>query len=349
MTQKRATIYEVAALAGVSHQTVSRYLRYNGGGLKPATVDRVQTAIEELNYRPNLIARSMRTRRTGRIAILLPAATASLPLRLMSAASATAHAAGYAIDILGLEVSGPDRIARARELADSGQFEGILALASLGSEPVSSAATSIVIVSDYDDQLRGLGALADGAACGEIVRMLADLGHTHFLHIAGSQDHASARNRRKTFVDTVDELGATGTVVDGDWRGESGYDALMGLATDTPITAVVAATDRLAMGAIRAASIRGWKVPRDLSVFGWDDDELCRFTTPSLSSVAIDRERQGREAMERLIALIRGTEPPQPDPTSLHTIIPRESIGPVPVKRRRLRRVAPLPTEGGTP
>ena len=60
---------------------------------------------------------------------VVPAATTSLPLRLMSAASTTAHAAGYAIDILGLEVSGPDRIARARELADSGQFEGILALA----------------------------------------------------------------------------------------------------------------------------------------------------------------------------------------------------------------------------
>lgn len=76
MTQKRATIYEVAALAGVSHQTVSRFLR-NNGGLKPATVTKVQTAIEELNYRPNLIARSMRTRRTGRIAILLPPRTSA--------------------------------------------------------------------------------------------------------------------------------------------------------------------------------------------------------------------------------------------------------------------------------
>jgi LacI family transcriptional regulator len=91
------------------------------------------------------------------------------------------------------------------------------------------------------------------------------------------------------------------------------------------------------MGAIRAALKRGWKVPNDLSVFGWDDNELCRFTTPSLSTVAIDRERQGREAMGRLIALIRGTEPPVPDSTSLHTVIPRESIGPVPVKRKRLR------------
>jgi LacI family transcriptional regulator len=81
-------------------------------------------------------------------------------------------------------------------------------------------------------------------------------------------------------------------------------------------------------------------VPRDLSVVGWDDYELCRFTTPSLSTVAIDRERQGREAMNRLIALIRGTEPPTHDATSLHTFIRRESIGPIPVRRKRLRAVA---------
>ena len=83
---KRPTIYEVAGRAGVSHQTVSRYLR-NNGGLKPTTLARVQAAIEELNYRPNRIARSMRTRRTGRIAILLPTATKLLPLRLLGAAS----------------------------------------------------------------------------------------------------------------------------------------------------------------------------------------------------------------------------------------------------------------------
>ena len=341
MTQKRATIYEVAALAGVSHQTVSRYLRSNGGGLKPSTVEKVQTAIDELNYRPNLIARSMRTRRTGRIAMLLPAAaTMELPLRVMSAASAVAHAAGYSIDILGLEGAATDRTDRAQELAESGEFEGILALASLGGTPITGSTTALVIVADYDDELRGLGALADGAACGQVVQMLADLGHTYFLHAAGPQSYASARNRRKTFVDTVDQLGVSGTVVTGDWTGESGFDALMSLPVDTPITAVVAGNDFAAMGAIRAAIGRGWKVPRDLSVFGWDDNALCRFTTPSLSTVAIDRERQGREAMHRLIALIRGTEPPPPDPTSLHTVIPRESIGPAPMRRKRLRVVA---------
>ena len=121
-----------------------------------------------------------------------------------------------------------------------------------------------------------------------------------------------------------------GTVIDCDWSGRSGYEAVSSLPADTAVTAVVGANDRLAMGAIRACLSRGWRVPENVSVFGWDDDELGRFATPSLSTVAIDRHRQGREAMARLIALIRGMEPPTADPTSLHTVIPRESSGPAP-------------------
>jgi LacI family transcriptional regulator len=329
MQPKRPTIHQVADRAGVSHQTVSRFLR-NNGGLKPATVAKVEAAIEELNYRPNRIARSMRTRRTGRIAILLPTATRLLPLRLLGAASAAAHEAGYTVDLVGLEGGAEDRAARAQELINSGEFEGVLALASLGAQQASWSAAPVVNVAEYDDELRGLGALADGAACGEVVRYLSGLGHRSFLHLAGSHAFTSARNRRQTFADTISELGLRGRVIDCDWSGQSGYEAVMSLPQDTDITAVVAANDLMAMGAVRASLSRGWRVPDDLSVFGWDDEELARFGTPSLSTVAIDRERQGREAMCRLMAIMRGIAPTPIDTTSLHTVILRESTGPAP-------------------
>ncbi|HEU5485281.1 MAG TPA: substrate-binding domain-containing protein, partial [Microlunatus sp.] len=121
-------------------------------------------------------------------------------------------------------------------------------------------------------------------------------------------------------------------VVEGGWSARGGHEALRGLPDDTTVTAVVAANDRVATGVVRAAHERGWRVPDDLSVFGWDDTEMGRFGTPSLSTVAIDRARQGSEAMGRLIAQLRGTEPPPPDRTSLHTVIPRESTGPAPVR-----------------
>ncbi|MEZ0490954.1 LacI family DNA-binding transcriptional regulator [Kineococcus sp. TBRC 1896] len=331
---KRATIYEVATLAGVSHQTVSRYLRGNGG-LRPDTSERVEAAIEQLNYRPNLVARSMRTRRTGRIALLVPSTT-GLPLRLIAAAMSVAHDAGYAVDLIGREGArgGADHW---QEVADSGEFEGVLALGSAPHTPQATGATAVVAVSNYDEDLHTRGALADGAACGQIVRFLADLGHRHFLHVSGPADYASARNRQQTFLDTTAELGLSGTVVAGNWKGQSGHDAVMALPADTPITAVVAGNDHTALGAMRAAVERGWRIPRDLSVFGWDNHDCGRYSTPSLSTVVNDVERQGREAATRLIALIRGEAPPPPDPRSLHTFLPRESVGPPPARRRRLR------------
>ncbi|MFD0484671.1 LacI family DNA-binding transcriptional regulator [Kineococcus sp. GCM10028916] len=338
--RKRATIYEVAALAGVSHQTVSRYLR-NNGGLKPTTTEKVAAAIQELNYRPNLIARSMRTRRTGRVAFLLPTTTATpaLPLRLISEAVGVAHGAGYTIDLIGREGSAGEQSERVQEIADSGEFEGILALGTGTQAPTPTSATPVVTMSTYDAELRGTGALADGTACGEIVRMLVGLGHRHFLHVSGPLTYTSARNRRQTFLDVTAELGVEATVFLGDWQGESGYEAIATLPRDSPVTAVVAGNDYSAMGAIRAATQRGWRVHRDLSVFGWDDNGLGRFCTPTLSTVANDLERQGREAMERLIALMRHEEPPAADPRSLHRVLPRESVGVAPTRRPRLRAV----------
>src|SRR5687768_6621291 len=97
---RRPTIMEVARLAGVSHQAVSRYFRFNGG-LKPETRERIDRAVSELNYRPNLIARSMRTRRTGRLAVLLPTVAFS-PARMLAGASAAAHESGYVLEILSI-------------------------------------------------------------------------------------------------------------------------------------------------------------------------------------------------------------------------------------------------------
>jgi LacI family transcriptional regulator len=332
MPTKRATIYEVADHAGVSHQTVSRYLRHNGG-LKPATLARVEAAIAELNYRPNRIARSMRTRRTGRLAILLPGAIQFLPLRLLTAAATVAHDAGYVVDLVALEGDAAARSERADELADSGEFEGILALASWGPHASDDASTAVVTVADYDESMRGIGALADAGACGDVVRHLAGLGHRSLLHLTGDLGFTSARNRRQTFLDTVAELGLRGQVIDGDWQAETAYRAVQQLPADTDVTAIVAANDKVAMGAIRGCLHRGWRVPDDVSVFGWDDEELGRYATPALSTVTIDLERQGARAMRQLLALVRGEQAPEQETSSLHTLIPRESSGPAPVPR----------------
>lgn len=336
--ERRPTLVQVARLAQVSHQTVSRYLRHNGG-LKPETVRRVEAAIEELGYRPNLVARSMRTRRTDRVAVLLPAGGLLLPTRLLSAAASVAHEAGFLMEVVSLEGGPDERIARARDLISSGQVEGVLSLSSLpglSDQPSTPSSAAFVLVGEYDDELRGIGELADGSMVGEIIEHLAGLGHRDFLHLAGPDAWASARARRRVYLEMIERLGLTSHgVVDGDWSALSGYEAVRALPGSSPVTAVVAANDSIATGAIRAALERGWTVPGDVSVVGWDDIELGRFATPSLSTVAVDREGQGRVAMRRLIALVRGEPRPEPARQPLNRLVLRESTGPV---RRGSRR-----------
>jgi len=327
---KRPTIMEVARLAGVSHQTVSRYLRFNGG-LKPATRDRVDAAIKELNYRPNLVARSMRTKRSGRLAILMPTVSFS-PARILAGATEAAHAAGFVVEVVSIGGGAEARSERLLELAESSQLEGILSLAPIlpSTEAALPPTSAVVVSADFDDEMRGIGELADASPVATMIEHLAELGHRWFLHVAGAQSFASARGRKQTYLDTIERLGLESVgVVDGDWSGESGMRAILELDDRRRPTAVIAANDLVASGVIRGAIERGWSVPDDLSVTGWDNNPVGMFLAPSLSTVDIDLERLGRDAMTRLIAAVRGTSA-ETSPEPLHSIIWRESTGPAP-------------------
>ncbi|MFJ8955146.1 LacI family DNA-binding transcriptional regulator [Streptomyces sp. NPDC102381] len=127
---KRATVREVARSAGVSHQTVSRYLR-GDDGMKPLTRERIGQAAAALNYRPSAAAWSMRTRRSDRIAIVLPELTEFAPIPMLRGASAAAHEAGFTTDVVGLAGGEQRRAEGVFALLDSGQVDGVLCLAPL--------------------------------------------------------------------------------------------------------------------------------------------------------------------------------------------------------------------------
>jgi LacI family transcriptional regulator, repressor for deo operon, udp, cdd, tsx, nupC, and nupG len=189
----------------------------------------------------------------------------------------------------------------------------------------------IVVYGVYDDRMHARGELADGGPAGLIVRHLAGLGHRRFLHVAGSRDWASAVNRRRVYEQTVAELGLDNYgVVDGDWTVASGYEAARDLPANSRVTAILAANDYVALGVIRGLQDRGVRVPQDVSVFGWDNEEFTRYFLPSISTVASDREAIGRQAMTRLIALIRDQPPPPMQRKSPFTLIHRASSGPAP-------------------
>jgi DNA-binding LacI/PurR family transcriptional regulator len=330
---KAPTIYDVADLAGVSHQTVSRYLK-DKAKLKPATVERVEKALSELNYTPNLAARSLRSRELYRIVVVVPEASLYFPLRMLNGAAETAHAGGFRIDVVAMEGTAETRARRLQGLLSGDDIAGILSFvprpSKLGSSPDEAPNVPMVVAGEYDNRMRARGSLADGTAEAKIVEHLASLGHRNFFHVAGPAAWPSARNRLAVYEETIAQLGLTSLgVAAGDWSSASGYAAGKEIAAIPAVTAVVAANDTMAMGVIRALHEHGITVPGHVSVFGWDDMAESKYFIPSISTVHMDLEALGARSMNELVSRIRGE---QPNVTGL-TLTPmelifRESIGP---------------------
>jgi DNA-binding LacI/PurR family transcriptional regulator len=332
-TTGRATIWQVAARAGVSHQTVSRFV--NGDPrMRPETRARVSASIRELGYRPNLSARSMRTRRSQRIAVVLPPMIHQGLAMALGGAVLAANEQGYAVQVVS-ESGGPqERADRVRDIADSGEVDGVLALVPLPPESQGSypPRAALVIADDYDEGSRSIGELADATPIAEIIEHLADLGHRRFLHITGELRFFSARERRRVFVETIERLGlGPARVHEGAWTAQAGRGAIAALdgrERERP-TAIVTACDPTAAGVLEAAAERGWAVPADISVTGWDNHVLGANMRPALTTVDTDHRQLGRNLMHRLTAALRHEDPPE-DEAPLNEILWRGSTGPAP-------------------
>ncbi|TDE91752.1 LacI family transcriptional regulator [Occultella glacieicola] len=320
---------EVARLAGVSHQTVSRFL-HDDPRISAQTRERIRTAIDQLDYRPNLVARAMRGRKTGRLAFILPTGTTVSSLEILAGATAAAHDAGYILDVVTLGGPVAERSGRVHELAESGLFEGIASLMPLPeSAQRQHERTAIVISPEYDDQMRSIGELADAAPVAELIEGLAELGHRRFVHLAGDYAHTSARRRRDMYLATIPRLGLESHgVIDCDWSAELAEQAMLELPVGAA-TAVIAGNDVVAAGALRGAFTRGWRVPEDVSITGWDNNKLGAVLSPTITTVIMAHERLGRRAITRLLAALNDAPDPVDD-EPVGTVVWRESTGPAP-------------------
>ncbi|HVX45343.1 MAG TPA: LacI family DNA-binding transcriptional regulator [Mycobacteriales bacterium] len=340
---RRPTIRQVAALAGVSHQTVSRYLRHTGG-LRDSTVASIESAITQLGYQPDLAARSMRTGRADTLALVLPGLPrGNVYHRELTAACAAAHEAGFRTEIVLAEGGAEGRSEFIRSLLAGGRVDGALSLAPIAPRYLKSD-HRVVAAAELDDDMRNIGALADGSTAGAIVEYLAELGHCHFLHIAGDRDYASARDRAAAYAEAIERLGLhSHGVVGHSWSAEAGYRAIDELPADSPVTAIITAHDATAGGAVRAAYERKWAVPERLSIFGWGDQTVSRYSIPTLSTVAVNREMRGRYVMEQLIAAVRREPAPAAPREPLNTLLFRESTSAPgePAERRKSNEATP--------
>lgn len=301
---KRATIYDVARLAGVSHQTVTRYL--NGfEGIRPATRERVQAALAELDYRPNGAARWLRSRQSNRIGILAHRMELSGPGRIIAGATTAARSRGFVLDIASMDGEDAASVDQALDVVMEHQIAGVFATAQteVVRAAVGARGLDVPVAMDSGEGLAGSGPNPRAHPGRLAAEHLADLGHRRVAFVGGPRVWIASGERRDGFVAVAAERGLELVrEVEGDWTAESGYRAAAAIPDD--VTAVAVANDSMAIGLIYGLAERGVRVPQDVSVIGMDDAPESRFHLPPLSTIRLDFEGEGAYLMNVLIAKI---------------------------------------------
>jgi LacI family transcriptional regulator len=312
----RAVMSDVARLAGVSHQTVSRVLN-NHPSVRDETRQRVLRAIRQLDYRPNALARGLAGRRLRVIGVVSFDTILYGPAATLLAVERAARHAGYGITIVTLEeldqVSVADAVSRLAEQAVAGVV--IIAPLLTAAAAVTHLPTGVPAVVVESDAAGNLPTFSVDQIAGArlAVEHLLALGHRTVWHVSGPRDWLEARDRVDGWRQVLESAGrSVPPVISGDWSPRSGYDAGNRLAARTDVTAVFCANDQQALGMLRALHEHGVDVPGDVSVVGFDDIPEAEYLSPPLTTVRQDFDEVGRRCLAALLDLLDADEPPVP-------------------------------------
>jgi LacI family transcriptional regulator len=345
---KRPTIKDVAREAGVSFKTVSRVMNRDAG-VNAAMREAVEAAREALGYRPHHAARALRSSRTYTIALFAGSreepgadARAAFPEYLGEVISGCAQAcrpAGFHL-VLELLAYGDRRRAAsvAGALLDDLTPDGVVL-----TPPLCDLAWLLDILEQRAIAYVRLmpGALPERGVClsvddftaaKELTKRLLAAGHRHLAFISGPPDHLAAQARREGFEAAVAACsGARSRIGEGDFFLASGEREAAHLLTGSGRpTALFAANDAMAAGALRAATAMGLSVPDDLAVAGFDDSSIATLTTPALTSVRQPTAELARRAATALIETSAKGEPAVIERLRLAcTIVERASTAPI--------------------
>jgi DNA-binding LacI/PurR family transcriptional regulator len=309
------SIRDVARLAGVSHQTVSRVLNEHPS-IRPETRKRVEDAISVLDYKPNLAARALVTSSTRTIGVLSATIGEFGPTSSIASIEDAARAEGYSVNTVNLPATTPEAIGEAIRQLSREQVSGIVALAPqvrvfnvLRGMAVGVPLVSLQTASGSDGFTLSADQVAGARA---VTEHLIDLGHTDIVHLAGPQDWIEAESRMRGYLDALREADLpTFPPIRGDWTADFGHFAGGELARRRDFTAVFAANDLMAIGLMHGFRDAGIEVPREVSVVGFDDIPVAAHVWPPLTTVHQDFPELGRRAVGMLLAEIRGEQAPQ--------------------------------------
>lgn len=334
------SIRDVADRAGVSYQTVSRVLNEHPR-LKPTTVTRVRSAIEELGYRPNRAARALVTSRTRTIGVLLSARALYGPFSSFVAIVAAARERGYTVTSTPISSDDPADITEAVEELLAHGVDGIVAIApqDRAREAVHriGAGIPVLTLQGAKGEEHGVGFdQREGVRAG--VRHLVEAGHERIVHLPGPSGWAEAEERLEAFDAAMREHGLTPRYSpEGDWTTDSGREIAHALLQRDPPSAVFAANDDMAIGVLAAARDLGLHVPADLSIMGFDDVPHARHLRPALTTIRLDFGELGARAIGALLDELEQTVTPASFERVRPRLIVRQSTAQVTIRSPHAR------------
>lgn len=314
-TRKRATIKDVAVLAGVDPSLVSRVVNNDPkAGASEATRQRIHSAVSELGYSPSPMARGLRMDRTWTLGLLLPSLSNPMYATIARAASERAEEAGYGF-IFGTHVEGEQEATFTR-LLQNGRVDGLLVASGLLGDAflrrfVERGHGPVVMVNRRVRGVKPSVIVNDGAGTRLAVEFLASLGHTSVAGLFGPSAIDTSKRRRVAFDSATADAGMRSVAIEaGGFDAAAGLEATYGLLDAEPdTTAIFASTFAMGMGAMRAARELGKDVPGRLSVIALHDSELAAYLTPPMTTVELPVAAMAAAAVDLLIELIDQKKP----------------------------------------
>lgn len=343
---RRVTLVDVARLARVDKAVVSRVVNEDPLlNIRPETRARVLAAVKELDYRPNVAARSLRTSRARTVGLFIPDFSNPVYAEIITGAEGAAIARGYAL------VTSSSAVVTAQAYVDllgQGRVDGLLLAGGPGSDSEHRMLAALglpwLLVNRLGGKARRHVVLDDEGAAQIAVQHLLDLGHTRIAHVAGPERADTARRRRAGYLKALKHARHIHTdqrlIESGDYTPQGGAEATRRILESTlPPTAIFVSNVASAIGVLGTLHRHGLDVPRDVSVVALHDLPLAEHLVPALTTVRLPLKRLGARAVELLLS----TDPEEPieeivrDATEL--VVRNSTAPPQPHQSRRRSNV----------
>lgn len=295
--------------------TVSRTLN-RSDRVSPEVRDRVVAAVESLRYRPNAVARSLKSRNTRTLGLVIPNVTNPFFTQMARAVEDTARVRGYSL-IFGNTDEDPEKEAEYLEVLLEKQVDGLIVSPARATSPQLEAlvrdGVPVVFLDRYVQGIEAPVVRSDGRrAVDELVEHMVGFGHEKLAIISGPSETVPGRERLDAFLDGAEKRTvpiSEECVKAGDFRRESGFEAMRELLNlKEPPTAVFAANNLMALGALQALKRAGVRVQEDISFASFDDVGWFELVEPSITAIAQPVRELGTAAAEMLPALVEGEE-----------------------------------------